>query len=742
MALPRWTLWPCIALGLWLAAVWTIPTPAPRGLETAPTAFSAARAYPIIQDLARAPHPVGSLEHDRVRDGLLARMAMLGLNPRVERGLGVYRGRYAGGDVIAGRVENLVGVLPGRDLSAPAVLLMAHYDSVPLSPGAADDMTGVASVLETVRALKAGGPLRRDVIVLLTDGEEAGLLGAELFFRENRLAAHAGAAINAEARGDAGRVAMFQTGAGNGEMVRLFARAAQRPFANSVTGFVYALLPNDTDFTVVARRGLPGLNFAFLGDQLAYHTALSTPAHLDRGSVQHMGSQILSVAHALAEAPALPRLTPDAVYSDIAPGLPMLVYPAWAGWMVVAAAAGLLLLGGLGGRPRIWSLAAGLGVALAAAVLAGLALAATGWFTGAALGDMVALYRLLGPYAPLFAGEALIAFGVVLAVYAFARRLEPDAAWIGAVALGIIVASLVQALAPGAAILFAWPALVGAAALVVGRFAGRLGPWLSAASAVLMLAILSAWACELYAAVGPPMPAALALFVLLLLPTFAPLLAGWSRASAAPALSFGVLVLGVAAVAWAETAPPSAARPALSRLDVLADPSTGRVVWLAPSARLDPWTRAALGKGPLVHRPEPPLFDQPVWTAPAPSATLAPPEIAIAPVPGGSRITARATGGGRRLDVYIRSAKGLSGARLDGLPVALRAKPGAWAGIRVSNPGPAPMILDLPAPGPVEALAVEIRPGWPTSPPPRPRSLMGATGSDETYVLARAGSVR
>ncbi len=558
MRLPSWSLWLCIALGLGLAAVWTIPTPAPRGPNAPATSFSAARAFPIIQQFASAPHPLGSPEHDRVRDGLLARMAALGLNPQVEEGVGVYRGRHAGGEVSAGRVQNLIGVLPGTDPSAPAVLLMAHYDSVPLSPGAADDMTGVASLLETVRALEAAGPHRRDVIVALTDGEEAGLLGAELFFRENPLASRAGVVINAEARGDAGRVSMFQTGPGNGDMVRLFARAAERPFGNSVTGFVYALLPNDTDFTHVVRRGTPGLNFAFIGDELAYHTALSTPSHLDRGSLQHMGVQILGVTRALADAPVLPRRTADVAYSDIAPGLPMLVYPFWAGWIVIVAAALLLTVGALAGRerPSLWSMAGGVGVAVGATALAGLALVATGLAVGAGMSSAVQLYRLLRSYTPLFAGETLIALAVVLGVYRLVKRLDIRSAWIGAVKLGLVLAIIVQVLAPPAAILFAWPALVGALSLVIGRFGGRIGAVASAAVAVLMLAILAAWATQLYAALGPPMPVLLTLFVPLLLPSFAPLVALWSRNRRAGLAGLAVLGIGVLAVAVAALATP------------------------------------------------------------------------------------------------------------------------------------------------------------------------------------------
>ena len=201
-------------------------------------------------------------------------------------------------------VQNLVGVLPGRDRYLPAILVMSHYDTVPNSPGAADDTTGVAAALEIARALKADGPHARDVIFLFTDAEEPGLLGADAFFNRDPLARRVGLVVNMEARGDAGRAAMFQTGPGNGALMSVFARAAKGPSANSLASAVYERMPNDTDFTHAARRGLPGLNLAFIDDQLAYHTPLARPDHLERGSLQHVGDQALPTIRALADAPS------------------------------------------------------------------------------------------------------------------------------------------------------------------------------------------------------------------------------------------------------------------------------------------------------------------------------------------------------------------------------------------------------------------------------------------------------
>jgi len=56
-----------------------------------------------------------------------------------------------------------------------------------VGPGAADDGAAVAAVLETVRALRTQAPLRNDLVVLLIDGEENGLLGAQAVVRDDPL---------------------------------------------------------------------------------------------------------------------------------------------------------------------------------------------------------------------------------------------------------------------------------------------------------------------------------------------------------------------------------------------------------------------------------------------------------------------------------------------------------------------------------------------------------------------------
>src|SRR5205823_14541272 len=90
----------------------------------------------------------------------------------------------------------------------------------------------------------------------------------------------------------------------------------------------YRALPNGTDLSEGAVLGLPALNFAFAKGVERYHTTHDDVAHLDPGSVQHHGAQMLAVAGTLASGP-LPRpVTGDANFFDL-PFIGLVIYPIW-----------------------------------------------------------------------------------------------------------------------------------------------------------------------------------------------------------------------------------------------------------------------------------------------------------------------------------------------------------------------------------------------------------------------------
>ena len=302
--------------------------------------FSAERAMEHIKAIAEKSHPMGSAEAMKVRDYLVDQLKTLGLNPEVQKESDP-------------ALENIIGVLPGEDPEGPAVMLAAHYDSVPTGPGAGDDASGVAAILEAVRAIKAGPPLDNDLIVLITDGEEKGLLGAKAFVKHKEWLDRIGLVINFEGRGNRGPAYMFETSEENGWIIREFAAAHPHPLATSLAYSIYKLMPNNTDLTIFKGAGLKGLNFAFVEGVENYHKATDTPENLDRRSLQHQGVSALSLARHFSELNLnLASSESDAVYFHVM-GPNLVVYPgAMVTPIMFAALAAFSLAVAIGLRPE------------------------------------------------------------------------------------------------------------------------------------------------------------------------------------------------------------------------------------------------------------------------------------------------------------------------------------------------------------------------------------------------------
>jgi hypothetical protein len=371
---------------------------------------------------------------------------------------------------------------------------MAHYDAVPASPGAGDDGSGAAVLLESIRAIRATDTLTHDVIALFTDAEEAGLLGAAAFVREHPWAKDVALTMNFEGRGTNGPSLMFETGPGNLDVVRVL-RSVGGARATSLSTAVYRSLPNDTDLTELAQLERPALNFAFIGGVQRYHSAEDDAAHLDPGTLQHHGNQALALTRAFANGP-LPRpSTGDAVFFDL-PLLGLIVYPEWLAWWLAVVALLLPIAALIAMRKREQRLLIGatLGffLAIVFSVLAGAAAYAAG----------IALQRLhasIGSGAPEWSGVyalaiASLAMAIASSGYALARRWgSAFSVQTGAViAWGVLGVALAMLL-PGASFLFAWPTLLFGAALLLSasRPASRVrGPlvWLSTVLTIFILA--------------------------------------------------------------------------------------------------------------------------------------------------------------------------------------------------------------------------------------------------------------
>ena len=613
-----------LALALLVAAL-SLQVPRPAPADAPATAFSTARAMVDVIGIAQRPHPVGSADHARVQAYLIQRMQALGLETTTQTGP-LSRGsarylRQMGGDPAAAAFTavNLVGVLPGRDPALPAVALMAHYDTVPGSAGAADDSTGVAAVLESVRAIRARGPADRTLVVLFTDAEEIGLDGARAFWGDHPLRDRIGAVINLEARGGGGRAMMFETGRGNAETIDLFARAGVRAAggvsSNSLAVFVYELMPNGTDFTIPRDRGVQGINLAFIGRPDQYHADASTPEALDQGSVQHIGGQTLEMADALVRAPALPAATNNLVYADLF-GRVIVGHPPVVGWGLL----GLAFLGlglaawrararadltfadtGRGMVDGLWFLSAGLVLTQLVRLLAGpmetradsadayyTLLARLPWMeagvaltvlslilallggrarpdrriVAGAIAAAAALALILGGFNVIVIGAAAVAVGLSLVPTLAARSTWGG--WTGLIALILVVATAAQAAAPEAAFLFVWTGLLAAVAAAAVAVADPALARARALAPVALAAVLGAgWIAGLghtvFLGIGMDFPGALALLGLLVLMLVRPLGPEPAQARRLLMAALAVLALGAVVSAAARIAEPDPA---------------------------------------------------------------------------------------------------------------------------------------------------------------------------------------
>ncbi len=287
--------------------------PTPKPVDAPLDEFSAERAAGVLRELLAegVPHPVGSVENRRVKERVMARLEGLGVRVEEQRAVGCHHRASR-----CAYVENVVARISGRE-PGPAVLLMAHYDSVPMAPGAGDDGGGVVALLEVARALAAEAPFRNPILFLFADGEEVGLLGAEAFFGEHPWAADVGVVVNVEGSGSEGESLLLRTGPDSRWVVDAFRRSVDHPSAFSVADEVFKHMPNDTDFSVAQRAGLPGIDFAFAAERSHYHSPLDTVENLSLVTLQHHGENVLPLARELASMELTAQPPGDKLYHSL-----------------------------------------------------------------------------------------------------------------------------------------------------------------------------------------------------------------------------------------------------------------------------------------------------------------------------------------------------------------------------------------------------------------------------------------
>jgi hypothetical protein len=252
----------------------------------------------------------GTPANEKARAYLIETLQLYGYDVRVQETDAEWR--EAG---VTTRVANLIAIKPGQQREA--IGLVSHYDSVAWGPGAGDDALGTAVVLEAARVLGARTSPRYSLMLLITDGEEHGLMGARALMQDPEVRARLKTFINLEAIGTDGPFVLFETGPGTSPALRAWG-ASSRPRGGSYMQSIYDALPNDTDFSVLKTMpGVSGINFAAAGDGYTYHTDRDRADRVTTRVLAQAGHVVLDVVDGLETRPSLDADPSPAMYVSL-----------------------------------------------------------------------------------------------------------------------------------------------------------------------------------------------------------------------------------------------------------------------------------------------------------------------------------------------------------------------------------------------------------------------------------------
>jgi hypothetical protein len=189
-------------------------------------------------------------------------------------------------------MTNLYAKLSSDNIDKKALLIASHYDTIEHSFGGSDDGTGVVTMLELINNLvSANQVLSYPIIFLFSDGEEAGIRGSAMF-EKHKWFPSITRFINMDSSGSKGKAIMFRihpTG-----LISEYAKVP-RPHTTVIGEEVMQFVPADTDFTSFKNAGMIGFDYAFYYDGYSYHTRLDNASVVERGALQHLGDNVMSM---------------------------------------------------------------------------------------------------------------------------------------------------------------------------------------------------------------------------------------------------------------------------------------------------------------------------------------------------------------------------------------------------------------------------------------------------------------
>jgi hypothetical protein len=290
------------ALAVLLALLLGAPRAAPALVPPDPAA--------LLHDVERLASPAmqgrgaGEAGGERAARELAGRLAALGLAPGGDDGflqwLDVPDGR---------RAANVIGVLGGRDprVAHEAVVVGAHYDheGAPdgvLHPGADDNASGTAVVLEAARAFTRAGGTPRTLVFALFTAEELGLLGSRRYVERPTVPlSRTVAMVNLDMVGRLGHHPLAVLGADSGSGLRALVRETARATGTAVR--LRSALWVPSDHLRFDRAGVPVLAL-FTGQHADQHRPTDTPERIDAAGLARVAAMTTALVARLASDPA------------------------------------------------------------------------------------------------------------------------------------------------------------------------------------------------------------------------------------------------------------------------------------------------------------------------------------------------------------------------------------------------------------------------------------------------------
>ena len=290
------------------------PKPARKPLAELPAVFSGERLKQHVDHLASPEmegRGLGSPQLEEAAAYIAGEFASAGLTAAGDDGSYLQGFRVEEGeDGQPHRVHNVIGYLPGTNpaYSNQAVLITAHYDHLgrgwpdarqsdvgKIHPGADDNASGVAVLIELARNFAAGAPPERNLVFVAFSAEEAGLLGSRHYVEHPRPAPLEGivGVINLDSVGrlEDQPISVLATGS-----------AMEWPFVfrgvSAVTGIPSANIAGAaeaSDQRSFIERGVPGVQI-FTGAHADYHRASDTPDKISAASMVKVATFVKEAA--------------------------------------------------------------------------------------------------------------------------------------------------------------------------------------------------------------------------------------------------------------------------------------------------------------------------------------------------------------------------------------------------------------------------------------------------------------